>query len=213
MNDKPSRKIDWNIILGIAVILFALYTIAVMLFELKSPMSKIFFRYKYHIRGLFDVFSVIAILPLIAFVKERTISFVNNRTLNTVIIIISLIGTLNMPLAFFDIGSTQIGSFIEQRQYKEEYYVETMGQIHPATVLRVTTDDGYCYVLEKISFFGDTDLHFTYEESIWYTTTVDQLDVIVPNIPTKVTAENGYVYTVKLTTNKVRSLFGYIFEK
>ena len=199
-------------ILGvIAFLAVALYIIIGVLTALSGPVFSIFSKYSHPIRGLFDICTMIAILPLIAIVYSAITGsigkepiFSQNFKIELLIILVTIIGTLNMPLVLFDIGTTQIGDFFEKSVYTEDYYVEINDMKYPATILRThsTNGSGILYILEELQF-GNDSVYFTSPDAVdlmpsW------EIDYIVPGVKTVVTTDEGRSFAVTLTTERIK---------
>ena len=117
-------------------------------------------------------------------------------------IAVTVVGTINIPFAYFDAGTTQIGSFFERRVYSEEYYVEINSNKIPATIFRSHNSQGVVYILERMQLGYDT-AYFTFTESLDYMPSWE-IDYIVPGIKTVVTTDEGRSFAVTLTTEKVK---------
>ncbi len=130
----------------VELIILAVLAIATIIFSAIAA-SKNFAAYKYPIRSLLDVFSVIAMFEVLVWIsklfsrKKRTLKHKvssDYKSLKTLCIIIAVIGLLNAPMFFFDVGVTDIGNFFEKR----EYVATTNDHI---TFARVCDLNGYHY--------------------------------------------------------------------
>lgn len=142
-SQKPEPE---NISLPIVdLIILAVLAIATIVFSVIAAI-KTFGTYKYPIRSLLDVFSVIAVFETLIWIsklfsrkkrssKRRGSS--DYKSLKVLCIIIAVIGLLNAPMLFFDIGSTHVGSFFEKREYSA-----TQDYI---TYARICDQNGYHY--------------------------------------------------------------------
>lgn len=149
------------------LIILTVLAIATIIFS-AIVTSKNFGAYKYPIRSLLDVLSVIAVFEVLIWIsklfsrKKRTPkrgASSDYKSLKALCIIIAVIGLLNAPMFFFDVGSTQIGSFFERRTYTEQYIVDTSDGSATATISRTISSYGYNYKLIAIGglpFDGDT---------------------------------------------------------
>lgn len=198
-------------ILGtIAFIAVALYIIIGILNVVSGPIFSIFSKYSHPIRGLFDICTMIAIIPLIAIIYSAITGslgkepvFSENFKIEFLLIIVTIIGTLNIPLVFFDVGTTQIGDFFEKTAYTENYYVETSGVKYPATIFRTHDTNGkICYILEELHFVNGS-IHFTYTEALDFMLN-EEIDYIIPGIKTVVSTDEGFSLEVVLTTERVK---------
>ncbi len=198
-------------ILGIiAFMALAIYIIIGMLNVVSGPIFSIFSKYSHPIRGLFDICTMIAIIPLIAIIYSAITGslgkepvFSENFKIEYLLIIVTIIGTLNIPLVFFDVGTTQIGDFFEKTAYTEDYYIEINSVKYPATIFRTHDINGEIwYILEEIHF-GNGSIHFTYTEALDFML-YEEIDYIIPGIKTVVSTDEGYSLEVVLTTERVK---------
>ena len=109
----------------VELIILAVLAIATIVFSAIAA-SKNFAAYKYPIRSLLDVFSVIAMFEVLVWIsklfsrKKRTHKHKvssDYKSLKALCIIIAVIGLLNVPMFFFDVGVTDVGNFFEKREY------------------------------------------------------------------------------------------------
>lgn len=132
------------------LIILAVLAIATIVFSAIAA-SKSFGAYKYPIRSLLDVFSVIAVFEVLIWVSnlfsrkkrifKRRVSS-DYKSLKALCIIIAVIGLLNAPMFFFDVGVTDVGNFFEKREY-----IATNENL---TFARVCDLNGYHY--EAVAF-------------------------------------------------------------
>lgn len=132
------------------LIILAVLAIATIVFS-AIAVSKSFGAYKYPIRSLLDLFSVIAVFEVLIWVsklfsrKKRIFKcrFSSDyKSLKALCIIIAVIGLLNAPMFFFDVGVTDVGNFFEKREY-----IATNENL---TFARVCDSNGYHY--EAVAF-------------------------------------------------------------
>lgn len=197
------------ILCTIAFIAVALYIIIGILNVISGPIFSIFSKYSHPIRGLFDICTMVGMVPLLAIIYSvitGTIGkepiFSQNYKIELLLIIVTIIGTLNIPLAFFDVGTTQIGDFFEKTAYTEKYYVEINDVKYPATIFRTHDTNGKIwYILEEIRFENDP-VHFTYTEDLDFMLN-EEVDYLMPGVKTVVTTDEGLSFSAVLTTERV----------
>ena len=142
----PLPIVDLIVLAAIVILMIVFSAIAA---------SKTFSAYKYPLRSLLDVFSVIAVFEVIIWIarifsrKKRSRNHRDSsdfKSLKALCIIIAIIGLLNAPMFFFDIGSTNVESFFEKREYTatQDYL----------TYARVCDVNGYHY--EAIAYGSNT---------------------------------------------------------
>ena len=136
----------------IDLIILAVLAIATIVFSAIAA-SKSFGAYKYPIRSLLDVFSVIAVFEVLIWIsklfsrKKRIFKCrvsSDYKPLKALCIIIAVIGLLNAPMFFFDVGVTDVGNFFEKREY-----IVTNENL---TFARVCDWNGYHY--EAVAYYN-----------------------------------------------------------
>lgn len=200
-------------ILGIiAFIAVALYIIIGILNVVSGPIFSIFSKYSHPLRGLFDICTMVASFVLPATIYgvfhgyslEEIVCCFKNKWLNFVLILVTLLGTINIPFCYFEVGSTQIGDFFEKSVYTEDYYIEINSTKHPATILRThdIKSGEILYILEEIHFKNDS-VYFTPPDVVDIMPS-REVDYMIPGVTTVVSTDDGETYSVTLTTERVK---------